>query len=161
MANPTWNHRIISMDNTLDLSELSLQESSKMDNYEENGFEEPELLFEASADETDESSETDESLRSDNSFDSDGSFDSDESLDIDEYFEVADKVNPVASASADDEHEQHEESLQAEDNVFHAQEEELQQVEGAQMETGISDVKVAPKKSKWLTQWFQRREELY
>ncbi|KAK7718931.1 hypothetical protein SLS63_010344 [Diaporthe eres] len=162
LANPTWKHRIITMDNTLELSDLSLHESYKMDNYEENGFEEPELLFEASPEETDESSETDESLRSDNSFDSDDSLDSDESLDLDECIEVDDKANPVASALEDDEQQQDDESLQAEDDVFHAQEEKLDQVEGVQVEADIpGDVKIAPQKSKWLTQWFQRREELY
>lgn len=162
LANATQNHRIITMDNTIDLSELTLQESGKMDHYEENGFQEPELLFEASANETDQNSETDESLDSDQSHNSDQSLESDESLDGDDYLETADKVNPAAHISADDELEKEDEELQGEDDAFHSQEEELDQANGVQMEAGTSDdIKVAPKKSKWLTQWFQRQEELY
>lgn len=150
------------MDNTLDLSQLTLQESGKMDYYKQDGFQQPELLFEADANELDETSETDESLGSDNCFDSDHSLDSDETPDGDEYLEVADKAETIANISEDDEHDLDGEELQAEDVAFHAQEEELDQVEGAQIEPGTSDdVKVAPKKSPWLTRWFQRREELY
>lgn len=150
------------MDNTIDLSQLTLQESGKMDYYKQDGFQKSELLFEADANELDENPETDESLSSDNCFDSDNSLDSDESPDGDEYLEVADKADTEADVSDDNEHDQDAEELQAEDVALHAQEEELDRGEGAQMEAGApDDIKVAPKKSPWLTRWFQRREELY
>lgn len=150
------------MDNTLDLSQLTLQDSGKVDYYKQDGFQESELLFEADANELDENPETDESLSSDNCFDSDNSLDSDESPDGDEYLEVADKADTVENISEDDEHGQDGEELQAEDVALNAQEEEVDQVEGVQTEAGTSDdVKVAPKKSPWLTRYFQRMEELY
>lgn len=133
-----------------------------MNNYEETKFQEQELLFEASADELDQSSETDESLGSDQSYDSDQSVESDESIDTDDYLEGADKVEPGAYISTDDELEKDGQELHEEDDAFHTQEEKLGQIEGVQMETDTSeDFKVAPKKSKWLTRWFERREELY
>ena len=133
-----------------------------MNHYEETEVPEPELLFDSSANETDETSETDESLGSEEGFDSDHSLGSDESPDLDEDLEVVDKINPLASVSADDEQEQDNGGLQDDGDALHAREEELDQVEGVQMEASTSDdVKVAPKKSKWLTQWFRWQEDLY
>lgn len=121
----------------------------------------PELLFEPSANETYETPEEDDSLSSDNCFDSDGSLDSDDNLVRDEDPNAARKTYPVERVSTDDEHKHGRQDLKLGSDASKAQGKKLGQLEGAQTESGTSnDIEGGPKRTKWLTQYFQQEEGL-
>lgn len=125
-------------------------------------IQEPGLLFEPSANETHETPEEEDSLSSDNCFDSDGSLDSDDNLEKDEDPNAVKKTYPVERISTDDEHKHDHQDLKLGGDASETQEEEFGQLEGAQTESGTSgDIEDRPKKTKWLTRWFQQREELF
>lgn len=156
----------MAMENTVDMPGLTLEESDRMHNDEQNDFQEPEQQFEINAIETDESLDLRESFDSDESLGSDGTPERDEDVETDE------KVIPVASLTVNEEQDQENDSLQAENDALHAQEQqaqeqnaqkqELEQVEEENTAVGNSDeIKTTPKKSKWLAQWFQWQEDLY
>ncbi|KAG8169832.1 hypothetical protein KVR01_000577 [Diaporthe batatas] len=155
--------QFINMEDTLRLSELVLDESGKMNHYDEDEVQDTELLFDASAHEdSDATSGTDGSLESENDVGSEYSLESEEILDGDDEVNVVEKIDAVASVGVDDEQDDEEEDLDEEDGELNSQLEVFEDVEDEEIGVGTSEeVQVGPKKSKWFAEWLRQREERY